>query len=69
MSTKNQHIVTGQKWLEKIDGSPSSSWVVVSLSETGLVGLSGPGPCRSYQTIQDDVLLKDWELVRTPPAP
>ena len=66
---KHQHIATGQKWAPKKDGEPSSSWGVVSISEDGLVGLSGPGPCRSYQTVQDDVLLKDWELVRTPPAP
>ena len=63
---KHQHIATGQNWAEKREDELSCSWRVVSISEDGLVGLSGPGPCRSYKTIQDDVLLSDWELVTRP---
>jgi hypothetical protein len=64
---KHQHIATSQNWAPKReDGEPSSPWRVVSISEDGLVGLSGPGPCRSYKTVQDDVLLSDWELVTRP---
>lgn len=56
-------IATGQTWKEK-SAESSATWVVVSISENGLIGLSGPGPCRAYETVLDDVLLRDWELVR-----
>jgi hypothetical protein len=63
-----QAIVTGQHWREVgEDGEPSTfaTWCVVSISVEGdgVIGLSGPGPCRGYQTIEDTVLLRDWELV------
>ncbi len=55
-------IATGQVWKEKT-AHASETWVVVSISENGLIGLSGPGPCRAYETVVDDVLLRDWERV------
>ena len=63
-----QTIATGQHWREREeDGDPSTfaTWCVVSISVDGggIIGLSGPGPCRSYRTIEDTVLLRDWELV------
>lgn len=56
-------IAIGQRWSKRKDESPGSYWTVVSLSSEGHVGLSGPGPCRSYQIVQDYDLINGW--VRT----
>lgn len=61
---KVQTISSGQKWRKKND-QPSATWTVVSVSVEGVIGLSGPGICRSYQNVDDDVLLQDWVLVST----
>lgn len=57
----NEIVATGQNWREK--ATKSATWHVVSISEGGLIGLSGPGPCRSYRTVQDEEFLRDWEHV------
>ena len=61
---KHEAVATGEVWRPKGDGdSPHATWMVVSISENGLIGLSGPGPCRSYKTMLDEEFLRDWERV------
>ena len=49
-------VATGQRWALKGSGV---SWRVVSVSMTH-IGLSGPGPLRSYQSVTVDDLEKEW---------
>jgi hypothetical protein len=49
-------IASGQRWRRTETGM---TWKVVSVSTTH-IGLSGPGPCRSYQTVTIDELEAEW---------
>lgn len=40
----------------------ASDWGVTTVKD-GRVGLSGPGPCRSYQEIPLDDFMREWERV------
>lgn len=57
---KNVTVSTGQKW-KKSGSSDVAFWTVVSVSSEGVIGLSGPGPCRSMQYISIEELESDWE--------
>lgn len=48
----------GQRWIELGMGEPD--WRIVKVKDNK-VGLSGPGPCRSYQEIELEQFVKEWE--------
>jgi len=59
-------VTTGELWVdkeywEKSLGNPpfSASWKVVSITSEQ-VGLSGPGPCRSYKVELIDEFFKNY---------
>lgn len=63
MSKNNARVIfPGQIW-RKLGDAPNATWTVVSVSVNGYVGITGPGVCRSYHTIEDEELIQDWELV------
>lgn len=45
-----------------VEGGPP--WRVSGPVRGGLVGLSGPGPCRGYQRVVAAVFLRDWSPVK-----
>ncbi len=51
----------GQRWRKRQEPD-SASWEVVSVSTIG-IGLSGPGPCRMYQTVTLDELAQQWARI------
>jgi len=59
---KTTVVATGQRW--KLAIPKSAVWRVVSVSISGEVGLSGPGPMRSYKQVTLDELERLWELVK-----
>lgn len=48
----------GERWIEL--GVGEDPWRVIKL-KNGKVGLSGPGMCHSYQEIDLETLLREWE--------
>jgi hypothetical protein len=58
-------IVTGSQW-RPIEGDDRSYWTVVSVfpgsdTKEACVGLTGPGPCRSYKSVPLTLFLQEWK--------
>lgn len=52
--------VVGQRWIEM--GVGEASWVIVKIDiSKNQVGLSGPGPLRSYHVIPYTEFVIEWE--------
>jgi len=49
----------------RLKSDQSVSWKIVAFpaDRVGSAQLTGPGPCRSLQSVSIDVLEKDWEIV------
>lgn len=59
MGEEQPNVSLGQRW--KLKGEAGYlSWKVVSYKE-GLVGISGPGPARSYRSLPVDEFIKTYE--------
>lgn len=56
---KSKSIATGEIWRHKGD---TSDWMVVSVCTTH-VGLTGPGPCRSYQEVELEDFLDKFQFL------
>ncbi len=55
--------VIGERWIES--GVGEASWVVVKIDiNNNKVGLSGPGPFRSYHTVPYSEFVVEWERVK-----
>jgi len=54
--SRSSIIASGQRWRRAETGM---TWRIVSVSTTH-IGLSGPGLCRSYQTVTIDELESGW---------
>lgn len=63
---KHDIIISGQRWYEN-DASSDAWWTVMSISENGMIGLTGPTICRAYRYITDDEFLKTWTLCEQQP--
>jgi len=53
-------VASGQIW---IHNESRSQWRVVSLDGDGLIGLSGPGPCRSMAYVSVDDIETQYSLL------
>jgi hypothetical protein len=49
---------SGERWIELGVGE---GWWRVTTVKNGKVGLTGPGPCRSYQEILLEDFIREWE--------
>lgn len=48
-----------ERWREK--GS-DIYWTVMSVNQDkGYIGVSGPGPCRAYKTVDFEEFMANWE--------
>ena len=54
-------VIAGQRWRRKDERVP---WTVAKIDAVGhTVGLTGPGPCRSYRTVSWKIFRAEWEFV------
>ena len=52
-------VLAGQQWRRKDERVP---WTVTRVDGTGrVVGLTGPGPCRSYRSVSFATFSDEWE--------